>query len=205
VTAINAMLALRDLPRIDIPQYREMFRFPVHDYYLELGFDLDSEDWDGICRQFHDLYGKASSTSPLRPGAVRALEELRAHGFNMQVLSASELSILARMTAERGVTRFFSAMYGLSDLRAQSKAELGRHLVASSGQSADRMLLIGDTSHDWEVAGKMGCACLLMAGGHESEERLKRCGCPVVPDMPQLVERILGDRDIPAFSEECVS
>jgi phosphoglycolate phosphatase len=39
-----------------------------------------------------------------------------------------------------------------------------------------RVLLVGDTVHDSEVAGKMGIECWLVEGGHHMEERLRETG-----------------------------
>lgn len=36
------------------------------------------------------------------------------------------------------------------------------------------IILIGDTNHDHDVAEELGIDCVLLTGGHQSEERLKR-------------------------------
>jgi len=192
IEAINVMLAERGLPAVDIVRYREAFRFPVREYYREIGFDLEREDWDAVCERYHGLYAATSRSSPLRPGTIEALRALSRRGFDMFVLSASELSILNRMAAERGVTDFFAGMYGLSNLHAHSKAGLGIELMSGRSPGSGSVLLIGDTTHDWETAREMGCDCVLMTGGHESDERLMKCGCPLVPGMPELVDVCLG-------------
>jgi phosphoglycolate phosphatase len=192
VEAINVMLAERGLATVDIVRYRDAFRFPVREYYRRIGFDLTREDWDAVCSRYHNLYAAASKASPLRPGTVEALRLLGGEGYDMFVLSASELSILTRAVAERGVTDFFAGMYGLSNLHAHSKAGLGIELMSGRNHGPGSVLLIGDTTHDWEVAREMGCDCVLMTGGHESEERLLKCGCPLVGGMPELVDMCLG-------------
>jgi len=195
IEAINVMLAERGLPPVDIVRYRDAFRFPVREYYRRIGFDLETENWDAICRRYHDLYAAASKASPLRPGTVEALRALGDEGFDMFVLSASELSILTSMAAERGVTDFFAGMYGLSNLHAHSKAGLGIELMSGRNPGPGTVLLIGDTTHDWEVAREMGCGCVLMTGGHESEERLRKCGCRLVGGMPELVDLCLSGKE----------
>ena len=192
IEAIGVMLAERGLPAVDAARYRDAFRFPVREYYREIGFDLERENWDAICERYHDLYAVTSRSSPLRPGTVEALQALSRRGFNMFILSACKLSILTRMAAERGVIDYFAGMYGLSNLHAHSKAGLGFKLMSALECGSGDALLIGDTTHDWEVAAEIGCDCVLMTGGHESEQRLLKCGCPLVASMPELTEFCLS-------------
>jgi phosphoglycolate phosphatase len=42
---------------------------------------------------------------------------------------------------------------------------------------ASDVVLLGDTTHDFEVAKELGCNCILIASGHQSYEKLKHTGC----------------------------
>ena len=46
--------------------------------------------------------------------------------------------------------------------------------------------MVGDTGHDKEVADALGCACVLVASGYESRERLARRGAPVLDSVADL-------------------
>ena len=39
------------------------------------------------------------------------------------------------------------------------------------------MLVIGDTTHDYETALAIGADCILFTGGHMNRETLEKCGC----------------------------
>jgi phosphoglycolate phosphatase len=183
VAALNPMLSQRGLPGTDVGEYRDVFNFPVKEYYRTLGFDFSRDDWDGVSREYHALYAVTSAKARLRDGALEGLGRLKARGVPMSVLSACEISLLERMLGERGIRGFFRHIRGLSDLYATSKLDLGRALLADIALPADRVLLIGDTLHDYEVARDLGCRCLLLAGGHHSERRLARCGADVAADL----------------------
>jgi len=43
VEIMNKILKKRNLPRIDLKKYREIFDFPVTKYYLKLGFDFSKK------------------------------------------------------------------------------------------------------------------------------------------------------------------
>ncbi len=197
VDAINAMIRRRGLRPLTHDHYRRIFQFPVKSYYVGLGFDLEDEDWDAIAREFHANYDCTSREAGLRTGVQELLRELRTGGVPMSILSASEEGILENMLQARGIASFFEHVYGLSDLYAASKLELGHALLDALPAAPADVLLIGDTTHDHEVAAAMGCRCWLLAGGHQAPERLRECGCPTFEDLATLADALRGGLDIP--------
>jgi phosphoglycolate phosphatase len=183
IDAINRMLRKRSLPPVDGEQYRAIFGFPVKNYYVQLGFDFARESWDALAEEYHDYYAEASKASPLHEGAVETLERIRGCGLPMSILSASEQSRLEAMTRERGVRHYFQQVGGLTDLFAESKVEVGRRIASRAGVPAGETLMVGDTTHDFEVASALGWRCVLVAGGHQAEQRLRNCACPVYAGM----------------------
>lgn len=188
--AINVLLTARALPTLSREQYLDVFDFPVRDYYLKLGFDFAKEEWAEVARDYHKAYAMASVTAPLRTGAPSALTALRASGLGLSILSACELKILRRMVNERHILPQFDHIYGLDDLYASSKIDLGHALFNKTGLNKKGALLIGDTTHDYEVAQAMGIPCLLMSGGHQSVRKLAPLGCPIVPDFQGVLDYI---------------
>jgi len=100
------------------------------------------------------------------------------------------------MLRDRGIAPYFEHVYGLSDLYAASKLELGHALLDALLVPAAEILLIGDTTHDHEVAAAMGCRCWLLAGGHQAPARLRQCGCPVFDDVDELADALRAGLDI---------
>jgi phosphoglycolate phosphatase len=92
------------------------------------------------------------------------------------------------MIAERGVDSRFQHVWGLGDLFAESKIDLGRRMLKAVGMNPATVLLVGDTVHDYEVARQLGCRVVLVAGGHQSERRLRACGCPIIDRIEALGE-----------------
>ena len=194
VQSLNVILRRRRMPPITLRAYRDVFCFPVRDYYHRIGLALDDEGWDGLTREYHASYRHLSRQSPLRRGAMRALRGLRGLRMTMSVLSASELSLLETMIRERDIREFFTRVCGLPDLYAHSKVDLGRRLLHDSASHPKHALIVGDSIHDHEVAVELGCQCVLLSGGHQSVRRLRQCGCPVVPDLRSLVAFIQDRR-----------
>jgi hypothetical protein len=101
VDAINRLLLERSMPEVSADLYRELFEFPVKNYYIKLGFDFDKEDWNELAEKYHAIYANTSSASPIRTGAIPVLDELRSSGIVMTILSACKQSILDQMVSGR--------------------------------------------------------------------------------------------------------
>ena len=140
-----------------------------------------------MAREYHDLYARTSGGASLRPGARDALDALRAAGVGMSVLSSCEQSLLEAMLARHGIGAYFGLVRGQDNLYGGSKLDAGRRLVRALGAAAAHAVLVGDTTHDFDVAASLGCGCVLLTGGHQSRERLLRCDCPVMDDVGELL------------------
>jgi len=203
VNAINVMLAARGLPQIDVPYYREVFGFPVINFYRAIGFNIEQENWDAVAREFHDLF-LADPSIRLHADAAHALSLIRQSGIGQSVLSASEQSILSAMLEAFGVSRYFDGIFGVDNLYGHSKLELGHALLKRLGLPPDSVLMVGDSLHDHEVAVALGARCLLIAHGHQSYARLARSGAPVLhrlADMAAWTETAKRQERLPEASE----
>src|SRR5262249_33596127 len=76
---------------------------------------------------------------------------------------------------------------GLDNIYAASKLHLGQALMKRLGLRKQEAVVIGDTDHDYEVAGAIGADCILIANGHQSKTRLQALGAPGLDDVKDLV------------------
>jgi phosphoglycolate phosphatase len=84
------------------------------------------------------------------------------------------------------VAGYFDHVCGVDNLYGHSKLDLGRALLTRLALPPHRVLLIGDSLHDHEVADALGTRCLLVAQGHQSYARLARSGAPVLESLGDL-------------------
>ncbi len=174
--SLNRMLERRGIKTLSRDGYRRQFDFPVKKFYEDLGFDFSVDDWHGVSVEFYADYMEIADDIPIRKGMLDSLAALRARGIGASVLSACEHGILAGMIESRGATQHFDSIYGIENLYADSKVDVGRRLMADHGLQPEELLVVGDTTHDHEVAAELGCRCLLFTGGHMTRERLDACG-----------------------------
>lgn len=190
VATINTLLRDRGMHEIGRDHYRERFGFPVRNFYIELGFDMEREDFDRVSATFIARYRERSHTMALHGGAQETLASLRARGVRQHVVSAMEERMLHEMLAHHSIAPHLHHVRGLNHVNATSKVELGVALVAELGCNSDEILFIGDTLHDHETANAMGCRCALFVGGHQTATRLERARVDLIESLAD-VERII--------------
>ena len=126
VDCCNRLTAEYGLPAVvDVGKYRELFCFPVIDYYRKLGFDFDKIPYEIPANRWVEFYLENEHTAPLREGIRPALDEIKKRGHRQAVLSASEINMLRGQLGRLGVLPFFDEIYGRDDVYAGGKPELG--------------------------------------------------------------------------------
>jgi len=191
VDCMNIMLRERGLAGLDLPRYRQIFTFPVREYYEKLGFDFRLEPFEIPAHQFIDHYKVNLTNAPLHAGVFEMLSQLREEGFRQVILSAMEQALLEDTLEKKGILGFFDKVAGIRDHLADGKLGMAKELVASLGNDRSGLCLIGDTIHDFEVAAGAGIPCLLVAHGHQSPERLLQLECRVFSNLEELRQRLL--------------
>jgi phosphoglycolate phosphatase len=186
IAAMNRLLARRSLGDLTLDRYREVFTFPVQTYYERMGFDFSRESFADVAVEYHDEYEELVLGAELHADAMTVLERLHQAGREQAVLSALEETRLRRELSVRGISGYFSHVYGLSDLHAISKATRGRELLEQMSVNGDAWM-IGDTVHDAEVAATMGARCVLVTCGHHAAEQLRSTGAPVFSNLAEAV------------------
>jgi len=183
---MSRLLVKRGLPALTSERYQQVFDFPVIEYYRRLGFDFEKESFVEVGSEFMKDYEARRRECSLQRGAQAALERVRGGGCTQSVLSAYQHDSLQAALKHYSVDRFFSDCVGIADHYAGGKIEQGLQWIARCGLDKNRVLMIGDTTHDYDVAAAMGVACCLIPSGNHTAEKLKRCGVPVLANLDRI-------------------
>lgn len=184
----NGMLAARGMRLVPgIDAYRAIFRFPVVDYYRDMGYTFEEESFEAVSVDFVARYKEELKRCSLMPGAETTLRAIANAGIPQTVLSATGEDRLSGEIASFGLRPYFETVIGLKDNLAAGKAEQGLAYVREKGIDPARVLFIGDTDHDAEVARTIGCRCILIPNGHQPAEKLAALGVPMIGSLPELI------------------
>lgn len=185
----NELLLRRGLKPINgLDDMRAGFGFPVKDYYEKLGFDYSLEDYESIAAEWLELYIEKSRAARLCHGIEKYITKLNKLRYSQTIISACEEALLREKLSTLGLYDMFEAISGTDNISGHSKNANAlewrrKHPEASA-------VMIGDTLHDFEIAGLIGADCILYCKGYQSRERLLTCGCPVIDDFGQLIDLI---------------
>ncbi len=185
----NKMLRERGLKEIEsLEGYRELFDFPIKEYYRGLGFDFDKEPYEVLAPIWVDIYNEKSKNATTVHGVRDALERVKALGMSQVVFSATEKNMLLRQLGELDILGYFDEIIGLDNIHAESKLHLAKKWREQHPDA--RILYVGDTLHDAENAKILDADCLLFTGGHQSRRRLEVCGYPMIDSIESIFDFI---------------
>lgn len=189
VEIINKLLHRRGMPAITPAHYQRIFGIPLEDYCRRLG--LDESEFETISAEFVQLYERRRFDCQLQPHAVELFDALRAAGVAQSILSAYQQHFLEEIVAHFELDLFFAGVLGLDNPYGRGKIERGQEWIAGSGLDPAEVLLVGDMTHDSQVAAAMGVNCVLVTSGHQIREKLEGCSARVVDDLAGL-RHLLG-------------
>lgn len=190
IKSANTLLSRRGLNLLpDADCYRNVFCFPIIEYYRKLGFDFSRESFDDLAVEWVGEYLKNVKTAGLYPGVLETLKEIKRLGIYQAVLSATERSMLDAQLSDLGISELFNEVVGTDNIKACGKTDAGIEWARRTRPA--RALLIGDTDHDLHTARAMGADCILFSGGHQPRSALLDSGVPLIDDIRDVLSYIL--------------
>ena len=171
---------LRGLIGIGLPQQAEIL-FP----------DDDAEFHTGFVSAYRDAwFGEGLQEAQLFAGAREVLEELRAAGHALAVATGKSRKGLDRDLAQTGVADRFVATRCADEGRSKPHPEMLDVLLEVTGRPRETAVMIGDTTHDLEMASAASVRSVAVSYGAMPRERL------VAADPGAFIDDI---RELPAL------
>lgn len=184
----NLLLRRRGLSELPSKEYYlSNFGFPIIDFYTAIGFDFKKESYKDVASEYAKEYEKRISVAPLFEDVIPVLEELKNKGKKLVIISATEHKLLNSQVKNYGIENYFSSVLGIENNLGKSKVERALQWLSDENASPEDTLFIGDTVHDYETAKAIGCDCVLIPRGHNSEKRLKETASQVKSSLKEIL------------------
>ncbi|HCY77788.1 MAG TPA: HAD family hydrolase [Ignavibacteriales bacterium] len=183
---INKILIQYNLNELSLERYKEIFTFPVENYYKAAGLDFTKTSFKVLGKIFIDEYELNRHQCSLYSDSIDLLSSIHQKGIKQSVLSAYKQESLIKILDEYSLTQYFDFIIGSDNIYAGGKTHLGLNLIKKLDIKKDEILFIGDTLHDYEVAVAMGVNSILIADGHQSKEKLNVNGILVLDNLFEL-------------------
>ena len=189
IYAINELFDAHKMNKhLERAEYCAHFDFPIKDYYSRVGFDFEKTPYEDLAVEWIDIYFSNFNKAKLFPDVVSTLEFFKQKGVLQSVLSASERNSLINQIADFGIKDYFDDIMGIGNIYAASKLELAKKWRLE--HPAEKVIFIGDTTHDIETAKILDADCFIVCAGHQSRERFEGCDVTVVNSLTELCEML---------------
>lgn len=185
--AMNTVLAERGLPVVPDPAaYRALFGFPVPAFYERLG--IVDADFRVAAGRYLELFAALVDQARLQAEAVATLSAITRLGVEQVLISATVPETLHRQMAPHAIDEHFVQILGITDAYVPSKAAVVATWLQSSGHDPRRVLMVGDTNHDEEIATELDVRFVRFSLGHQQPPDHDRY--PVVHDLRDVIRHV---------------
>ncbi len=163
--------ACRDLgePVPDAETARFVIGLGLHDALRRVAPGLPVHRYGEMSAHYRKHYLGREDNIPLFAGAYRLLEALADAGYLLAVATGKSRAGLDRVLKQNGLGRRFHATRCADEGRPKPDPDMLLHLMDRLDVAPGHTLMIGDTTHDLELARNAGAAAVAVAyGAHGS-------------------------------------
>lgn len=136
--------------------------------------DLPPERFPEFAARYRTHYGAQEQHVRLFDGALGLLDSLRQRHVRMAIATGKTRSGLARALKSAGLEEHFSSIRCADQTQPKPHPAMLQELAQELDVDPAEMLMIGDTTHDLEMAGSAGVAAVGVAYGAHPRADLER-------------------------------
>lgn len=188
---LNEMLYEKERITVDLKRYKEIFDFPIINYYVKAGFDFSKYTFEELANYFIIEYRNRTLTeTKIFEDVPYFVKSLKAAGYKIVICSASQKLMLLDQLKYFGIDELFDDVIALDNHYAASKLELAKLYVEKHKIHLEQSYFIGDTTHDAEVGEECGLNVILVERGHQSKDVLLKANSLILGTLKETAEFI---------------
>lgn len=135
--------------------------------------DMAAADYSRLAERYRIHFMAQDAAIPLFAGAEEAIREFHAAGFLLAVATGKGRRGLDRVLDHTGLRPYFHATRCADESFSKPHPQMLLELMERLGATPDKTLMIGDTSHDLQMAVNAGVPSLGAAYGAHPREGLE--------------------------------
>ncbi|HZQ61565.1 MAG TPA: HAD-IA family hydrolase [Casimicrobiaceae bacterium] len=148
---------------------------------------LPEERYPELSLRYRDHYLARDPEIPLFEGAAELLRELRAAGYLLGVATGKSRRGLDRALDQQGLRELFHHTRCADEGRPKPDPDMLHCLMERSRVAPSQTLMIGDTSHDVELAHNAGAGIVAVSyGAHALDDLRLYDAVPIVHSLAEL-------------------
>jgi phosphoglycolate phosphatase len=165
VGALQSACADLDVPVPSDEQARYIIGLGLNDAMGHILPDIDPAQYPRIVERYRFHYLQRDADTALFPGAAELVAALREAGFLLAVATGKGRRGLERVLENTGLKALFHASRCADEGHSKPDPGMLAALFAELGVTSNQALMIGDTTHDMEMARAAGVARIAAAYG----------------------------------------
>ena len=183
------MSAARDLDLAEPPEARarHVIGLGLADALRHAVPDLPESDYPRMVERYRYHYLSQDHRLTLFPGAYEMVQELAATGRLLAVATGKSRQGLNRALAHSGLEMFFNSTRCADECFSKPHPEMLEQLMDELGVTRERTLMVGDTTHDLQMAVNAGVDGLAVAFGAHPRAALEDERSVAVVDTPSAL------------------
>lgn len=120
IDAMNEMLKIKGYNNfLTVDRYREIFCFPIMEYYRRVGFDFNIHPFEELAKLYINLYTPMQQNARLFADTETVLSKINALGAIQTVISACEKNRLSQQINQFGIMDYFQTLSALTIIMRQ--------------------------------------------------------------------------------------
>lgn len=185
VKSLNSVLKKYGYDKITAEIYRKNIDTPVINLYKRI-FDLNVHPFEILANDFGYYYNLYSEDLSMHEGVLDKLQEFKEQGSRQVILSSSATGVIEQYMNRFMIGKYFDKILGADDMFSGDKVCRAKRYIENYNLSKSKILFIGDTVYDSNMAKTLGADCALLTCGHQSPELLKRCRDSIFENLYQI-------------------
>jgi phosphoglycolate phosphatase len=171
---------------------RYVIGYGLHEAMQYLAPDIDANKIQQVVDAYRGHFLAKDHELQLYAGVLESLSRLQDAGFRLAVATGKSRAGLDRVLAATDLAHFFEATRTADEAFSKPHPAMLEYLLDKTDVAADRAVMIGDTTHDLQLAINAGTASLAMSyGAHPLEDLLPLNPLAHFDDFSALTDWIL--------------
>jgi phosphoglycolate phosphatase len=170
--------ACRDLgfPVPEDERARYIIGLGLHDALSYILPGLDAAQYPRVVERYRHHFLALDAGTALFPGIAEIVTGLHGAGYQLAIATGKSRRGLARALEATGLAAYFHASRCADEGHTKPHPGMLQAVMQELGAASEKTLMIGDTTHDLEMARAAGVAALGVAYGAHAHDALLACG-----------------------------
>lgn len=180
-----------DLPRLSDSAVSHIIGLGLNEAVYALYPDLDATTRKTLGQHYQQNWLNSSFEAPLFDNAQNLIRKLSEQDLFLGVATGKSRGGLDKVLANTGLGQFFHATRCVDECHSKPHPQMVQELMDYLGVEAQHTLMIGDTSHDLQMAHNAGAHSLAISHGAHDMAALQACQPQAIVDDLYEVEQWL--------------